>query len=83
MTEGDLAARAAPRRVFYPLFWGQGPLFLKAGADIAPLMTPQTLSVHLWNATLSKYMNRIERGSPIDRLLSEGTLFDEARLRTA
>jgi hypothetical protein len=38
-----------------------------------------TLTVHLWNEALRKVLHLREPGSPIDKLLKEGLLFDERR----
>ena len=39
--------------------------------------------MHLWNETLSKHLDKVERGSAIDRLRTQGTLFDERYLTEA
>lgn len=77
LKEARLTSLAAPRSVFYPLAWSQGPLLMKSGTDIATIITPRTLTIHLWNETLHRYLDKAERGSPLDRLLSNGVLFDD------
>jgi hypothetical protein len=80
LRKAGLVERAAAREVFYPLHWRDRALLLRATTDMARAIWPQTLTVHLWNDVLARHLDRIEAGSPIDRLLSEGTLFDETRL---
>jgi hypothetical protein len=83
LTEAGLARHAAPQTVLYPLRWKDGPLLLTPGADLLPMITHDTLTVHLWNQTLSQHMGRVAPGSPLSRLLNRGTLFDETRLLAA
>lgn len=75
--EAGLIDRAAPPDVFYPLPWHQGPLLLKASVDLRQIISPRTLTVHLWHGTIQSHMKYMERGSPLDRLIRQGTLFDE------
>ena len=77
MKEARLTSFAAARSVFYPLAWDQGPQLMKSSTNIASMITPSTLSIHLWNETLHRYLDKAERGSPLDRLLRHGVLFDE------
>jgi hypothetical protein len=78
--EERLQHLAAPADVYYAVHWNNGPMLLKAGADIRKFVTPRTLTIHLWNETLSKHMQYLERGSAVHRLITEGTLFDEGFL---
>jgi hypothetical protein len=75
-----LLRHASPVEVFYPLPFNRGQLLLQAGADLRGIVTPRTLTIHLWNQMLSRHLDRAERGSAIDRLRRTGTLFDEERL---
>ena len=77
LKEAKLTSFAAPRSVFYPLAWGQGPELMKSTTNVATMITPGTLTIHLWNETLHRYLDKAERGSPLDRLLRHGLLFDE------
>ncbi len=83
LTEAGLARHAPAMEVFYPLPWNQGPLLFRAGTDLRSFIRPRTLTVHLWNETVSHHLDKVERGSPIDRLRTQGTLFDEALLAGA
>lgn len=76
-----LSRHARPPTVFYPLHFNDGGLLLSKG-DIGRIVSPNTLVVHLWNEGLRQYMDRMVAGSPIDRLIRTGTLFDEKRLAT-
>lgn len=78
LMEAGLARLAAARTVFYPLSWGEGPLLMKRGTNVAAIIRPETLAIHLWNETLHRYLDKAEPGSPLDRLLRRGTLFDES-----
>lgn len=83
LTEAGLSRYAAPRDVFYPLAYDQGGLLFQKAVDIRRIVTPRTLTIHLWNEELRKHLHRIERGSALDRLMSKGTLFDETSLALA
>ena len=83
VTEAGLAHHALPPTVFYPVPYDRGPLLLKRGVNLAAMMTPKTLGVHLWNETLHRHVAKAERGSAVDRLLSQGTLFDESLIEAA
>jgi len=80
LTESGLASRALPETVFYPISFARGYLLLKKDFHLAGSITPRTLAVHLWNEGLVKHLAEREPGSAIDRLLLQGSLFDEARL---
>jgi hypothetical protein len=77
LKEARLTSFAAARSVFYPLAWDQGPQLMKSSTNIATMIAPNTLAIHLWNETLHRYLDKAERGSPLDRLLRHGVLFDE------
>jgi hypothetical protein len=80
LTQAGLARHAAPLEVFYPLPWNQGPLLFRAAVDMRRLVRPRTMTMHLWNETASQHLDKVERGSAIDRLRTQGTLFDESFL---
>jgi hypothetical protein len=75
-----LLTHALPPAVFYPLPAPAVTQLLLPDYDPLRLITPPTRAVHLWNETLRPRLSKIPRRSPIDRLFSEGTLFDESRL---
>jgi hypothetical protein len=75
-----LIQHAMKPTVFYPLPAREAPKLLRADADIGRFLTPATLTVHLWNEALRHHLSKAQRNSPIDRLLSDGRLFDESRL---
>jgi hypothetical protein len=78
--EWRLTGHAQRPSVFYPLPLRDAAQLLRAGTDLIRYIAPDTRGVHLWNNALRHHVNKAQRGSPIDRLFSEGTLFDEARL---
>jgi glyoxylate/hydroxypyruvate reductase A len=80
LREDGLIARAAPRHVYYPLLWKDAPLLGVAGVDIASIVRPETRTIHLWHSAVSRRVRQIEQGSPLHRLYTTGTLFEEARL---
>lgn len=80
LTEAGLARHAYPRTVFYPVPHHHGGLLLRADADVSAVISPRTLAVHLWNEALKPHIAKAQRGSPVDRLLSQGTLVDETFL---
>jgi hypothetical protein len=81
--ELGLTGHALRPSVLYPLPVRDAAQLLRAGADLIPYIAPETRGVHLWNNALRHHVTKAQRGSPIDRLFSEGTLFDEARLPIA
>ena len=83
LREAGLSGRAAPREVYYPLPWKDAPLLGRAGFDIARVIGPGTVAVHLWHTSVSLRIPRIERGSALDRLYTTGLLFDEDRMPEA
>jgi hypothetical protein len=82
MRELGLIRQALPPSVFYPLPAREAPQLLRADGDMVQFMTPATRAVHLWNEALRHHLSKAQRGSPIARLLSDGTLFDETRRPT-
>jgi hypothetical protein len=75
-----LLTHALPPAVFYPLPAPAVTQLLIANSDPLRVIKPTTRAMHLWNETLRPHLSNIQRRSPIDRLFSEGTLFDETRL---
>jgi hypothetical protein len=73
-----LSRLARQRRVFYPISYEDGPVLLRR-SDLNRFVSAMTLTVHLWNEALRKVLHLREPGSPIDKLLKEGLLFDERR----
>jgi hypothetical protein len=67
---------ARQRRVFYPVTYNDGMDLLRRGS-LNRHISAMTLTVHLWNEPLKKLLHRREPGSPVDKLLTDGTLFDE------
>lgn len=51
--ELGLIDKAKPKDVFYPLDWAEAKTLLAPGSDIASRVTPDTLSVHIWNSALT------------------------------
>jgi hypothetical protein len=82
-SEAGIARHAAAREVYYPLIWSHFPKLAQRGADISDVVKPHTRAIHLWHETVARNVSKVERGSPLDRLFSTGTLFDETRLETA
>jgi hypothetical protein len=74
--ESGLARRAFPPAVFYPLPAREAPLLLRANTDLTRFLKSDTRAIHLWNEALRHHISKAERGSPVDRLLSRGTLFE-------
>lgn len=83
LLQAGLARHARPRAVFYPIGSENVAPFIQRGVDFASHIAPETLTVHLWNEILRKRLGDVERGSAIDRLMSDGTLFDERLLAEA
>jgi len=77
-----LSWNARPPCVFYPVPFHRGPALLQK-TDLRAFISPNTLTVHLWNEALRHFLDRRVRGSPVDRLLTEGTLFDETGLESS
>jgi len=61
LTEAGLARHARAHTVFYPIPANRGFVVLQRGVDVAELMTPKTLAVHLWNEILRKHVVRRNR----------------------
>jgi hypothetical protein len=78
--EAGLTRHAQPRSVFYPLTARDLGFLLQDGVDPYPYITPQTLTVHLWNEMLHRYLHWLRPGSALDHLVKTGWLFDEMRL---
>ena len=66
--------------MFYPVPYAQAALLFSANYDVARTLRSETWAVHLWNQVVANSGLVIERGSPLDRLFSTGTLFDESHL---
>ncbi len=76
LTKAGLSKHAEPQTVFYPVTAARGSLLLRANGNLAAQLTEKTLTVHLWNDILQRYLQHMEKGSAIDRLLSTGVLIE-------
>lgn len=81
--ELGLTRHALRQSVLYPFPLRDAAQLLRTEADLMPYIAPETRGIHLWNDALRHHLSKAQRGSPLDRLFSEGTLFDEARLPVA
>jgi hypothetical protein len=59
---------------FYPISYQRAYLLLKQGFDLAHFVDGRTYAIHLWNQGMRDHLAKVERGSPIDRLLTQGFL---------
>lgn len=62
-----------PADVFYPKYYKQADWILASGVDIADVITPRTVAVHLWNKLIESYKRELAPpGSFLARLQREG-----------
>jgi hypothetical protein len=82
--EFGLAGLAQPPEVFAPLGWRDAHRLLSAEYDLATVVTPATLTIHLWHERLRQAVAggaAIEEGSPLHRLWTTGSPFARTRVR--